>query len=80
MVKYMDKKVKQVVDKINSTGLSNNTIIIFLGDNGTPQELTSEYQRETIEGGKNTSTTYGTNVPLIVSSPALFLRSSFPVV
>ena len=69
MVKYMDKKVKQVVDKINTAGLSNNTVIIFLGDNGTPQELTSLYKGENIEGCKNTSTTYGTNVPLIVSCP-----------
>ena len=69
MVRYMDKKVKQVVDKINTAGLSDNTVIIFLGDNGTPQELTSLYKGENIEGGKNTSTIYGTNVPLIVSWP-----------
>jgi len=69
MVKYMDKKVKQVVDKINAVHLTNKTIIIFLGDNGTPQEISSEYNDQTVEGGKNTSTIYGTHVPLILSWP-----------
>lgn len=67
MVHYMDKKVQQVIDKIKSAGLINNTIIIFLGDNGTPITIHSKYKGNILQGGKGTSTTYGTNVPLIVS-------------
>lgn len=62
----MDKKVQQVVDKITSAGLENNTIIIFLGDNGTPYQITSLYKGQLLQGGKSTSTIYATNVPLII--------------
>src|ERR1044072_1595149 len=67
MVKYMDKKVGQIVRKINTSSLTKNTIIIFLGDNGTPPDITSIYNEMAITGGKGTSTTYGTHVPLVVS-------------
>jgi len=73
MVKYMDKKVKQIKDKISSVGLASNTIIIFMGDNGTPQEISSLFKDQKIQGGKATSTVYGTHVPLIVSCPTKFL-------
>jgi len=66
MVKYMDKKVQQVIDKIDAAGLSNETIIIFMGDNGTQHEITSMYNGDAITGGKGTTTIYGTHVPLIV--------------
>ena len=70
MVKYMDKKIGQVISKIDSVGLSNNTIIVFSGDNGTPPNIVSQYQGRNITGGKNKSTDFGTHVPLIVSCPA----------
>jgi arylsulfatase A len=73
MVKYMDKKVKQIVDKINSVGLASRTIIIFMGDNGTPNQISSTFKGERLQGGKNTSTTHGIHVPLIVTCPAKFL-------
>src|SRR6185295_1797504 len=41
MVKYMDKKIGELIDKLNSLGLEDNTIIFFIGDNGTQTEITS---------------------------------------
>ena len=61
--------MEQLINKINSVGLSNNTIIIFLGDNGTPSEINSLYKGHLIKGGKGSTTTYGTNVPFIVEWP-----------
>lgn len=69
MVKYMDKKVQQIIDKINAAGLSHNTIIIYMGDNGTSIQITSKYNGEMLQGGKATSTIYGTHVPLIITWP-----------
>lgn len=67
MVKYMDKKIQQVVAKINNVGLAGNTIVLFVGDNGTPVEITSLLNGKPVKGGKSTTTVYGTHVPLIVS-------------
>lgn len=73
MIKYMDKKVKQVENKINDVGLTKKTIIIFMGDNGTDLDITSMFNGQAITGGKATSTIYGTHVPLIISNPGRFL-------
>jgi len=35
LIEYLDLKVGQVVDKIDELGISDNTVIIFLSDNGT---------------------------------------------
>jgi arylsulfatase A len=70
MVRYMDKKVAQIVNKVKSAGLANNTYIIFSGDNGTDRAITSRWRGKTIVGGKEKSIEYGTHVPLIVYCPA----------
>lgn len=67
MVSYMDKKVNQIITKINDVGLAENTLIIFMGDNGTPIQVVSKFNGKLIEGGKGTTTIYGTNVPLILN-------------
>jgi arylsulfatase A len=66
MVKYMDKKVGEVISRMDSMGLLNNTIILFLGDNGTPHNIYSWYNNQLIEGGKMKTYTYGTHVPFVV--------------
>ena len=69
MVKYMDKEIKKIIDKLISRGLMNNTVIVFTGDNGTPDDIVSLFKGKQIQGGKGTSTIYGTHVPLIVKWP-----------
>jgi arylsulfatase A len=70
MVKYMDKVVGRIVQKVDQLGLRENTVILFTGDNGT---TTNIYTRMTdgnvIQGGKGSMTDRGTHVPLIVSWP-----------
>ncbi len=35
LIEYLDQKVGQVVDKVDDLGIADNTVIIFLSDNGT---------------------------------------------
>jgi arylsulfatase A len=61
MVKYMDKKIGELLDSVSS-----NTVIIYVGDNGTPTEVNSKWNGISIQGAKGKTTVYGTHVPLIV--------------
>lgn len=71
MVNYLDKNVGRLVDAVEKNGLSNNTIIIFLADNGTHKAVTSVWGDEKIKikGGKMSMTDRGARVPLIVKWP-----------
>ena len=66
MVKYMDKKIGQIISRFDSMNLTQNTVFIFLGDNGTPPQITSQFNGTTIKGGKGSTTIYGTHVPLLI--------------
>lgn len=70
MVKYMDKKINEIINKVVADGLANNTLIVFTGDNGTPQQIFSMYRGKLIQGGKSKTTAWGTHVPLIAYGPA----------
>ena len=64
MVAYMDKKVGQVINGIDR--ISSNTIYIYFGDNGTPHEISSMFNGQLIQGGKQKTITTGIHVPFIV--------------
>jgi arylsulfatase A len=65
MVTYMDKIVGRIVDKIDSLGISEDTLILFTSDNGTDRPIESEFEGRKIRGGKSYMTDAGTRVPLI---------------
>lgn len=69
MVKYLDKEIGMLMDKLANMGLEQNTILIFAGDNGTETSIRSLFNGKWIKGGKAYSTENGTHVPLIVSWP-----------
>jgi len=69
MVKYMDKKIGQLVDSLKAWNLYNNTILMFAGDNGIPHNIYYSVNDTIYEGQKGESTTAGTHVPLIVTWP-----------
>lgn len=69
MVEYMDKKVGLITDQINSLGIANNTVIIYVGDNGTPKQITSIFGNDSIKGGKGQTIEYGVHVPLVCKWP-----------
>ena len=69
MTAYMDKMVGELVAKLDALGLREDTLILFLGDNGTAREVTSQYKGQAYPGGKGGSTARGTHVPLIANWP-----------
>jgi arylsulfatase A len=69
MVAYMDKLVGKLVTKVDELGLRDNTLIIFLGDNGTGKGVTSRFRGSAYDGGKGLTTAAGMHVPLIANWP-----------
>ena len=68
MVAYTDKLVGRIVDRLDELGLRDNTLILFTGDNGTPQAIRTHMRNSrTITGGKGLPTDAGTHVPLLVN-------------
>ncbi len=58
-VEYTDKIVGEIVRTLEETGQRENTLVLFLGDNGTQTR------------GKNTPTEWGARVPFIASCPGV---------
>ncbi len=70
MVAYLDKHVGRILQTLEEQGIADNTIVIFLADNGTDRDLTNTWgDGKRIRGGKGTMTDRGTHVPLIVRWP-----------
>jgi arylsulfatase A len=79
MVAYMDKMVGKMVAAVDRLGLSDNTLIIFTGDNGTDHRITSMLKLPgatrqhadivPVLGGKGTVTELGSHVPMIARWP-----------
>lgn len=65
MVKYMDKTVGKLVDKLNELGIRDNTLILFTGDNGSARR--SELRGQVVRAGKGSMRDQGTHVPLIAN-------------
>lgn len=70
MVEYMDKLVGRLDARLAELGIRDDTLVLFMGDNGTAERITSRFRGADVRGGKSTTTHRGTHVPLIVSWPA----------
>ncbi len=63
---YLDKNVGELLDKVSELGLSENTLILFTGDNGTGVGINSDMKDgRKIPGMKGATTEYGIHVPLV---------------
>ncbi len=69
MVAYMDKLVGKLVARLDALGIRDNTLLLFVGDNGTGRGTRSMMGDRLVLGGKGTTTDAGMHVPLIVSWP-----------
>ncbi len=74
MTTYMDKLVGSVDAMLAALGIRDNTLLLFLGDNGTADQVTSRFNGADYRGGKGRTTSHGTHVPLIASWPAVTER------
>ncbi len=65
MVTYMDKLIGKLIDRLEQEKLAENTLVLFVGDNGTGKGTKSQMGAKEIIGGKGTTTARGMHVPLI---------------
>jgi arylsulfatase A len=70
-VAYMDALVGRVVKKLDEAGVRENTLLIFVGDNGTGREITSRMGDRLVHGDKGYTTDAGIHVPMVASWPAV---------
>jgi arylsulfatase A len=68
-VRYIDKLIGNVITTLEKNGLRENTLILFLGDNGTGGGVTSQMGERTVQGGKGQSKVAGMHVPFIANWP-----------
>lgn len=67
MMTYMDKKVGEIIQTVDEQGIRENTLIIFIGDNGTDTDVVSMFKGRKFRGDKGTPTDAGTHVPFIAN-------------
>ena len=70
MVAYMDKIVGKIVGELKTQGIADNTLILFVGDNGTNRNLISQTINGPVVGGKGKTITHGVHVPMVASWPS----------
>jgi arylsulfatase A-like enzyme len=67
MVAYMDMIIGKIIKKTDDLGIRENTLILFVGDNGTDRDVYSIVNGISIKGNKGYTTGAGTHVPLIAN-------------
>jgi len=70
MVAYMDKLIGKLVATLDQLGIRENTLVLFVGDNGTGAGTKSMLGDKVVIGGKGSTTETGMHVPLIASWPS----------
>jgi len=71
MVAQMDKTVGKLIRKLEALGLRENTLVLFVGDNGTDTPVVSMMGDKAVAGAKGQTTDGGTRVPCIASWPGV---------
>lgn len=65
MVSYMDQIVGNINSQLDNLGIADNTLVMFIGDNGTDRDIVSSWQGQRIRGEKGFPVEGGTHVPMI---------------
>ena len=69
MVKYMDKIIGKLINKVQTAGIAQNTLIMFISDNATNPHVQSIYKGKRIIGSKDATIYSGINVPCLAYMP-----------
>lgn len=69
MIEAMDEAIGMVLDKLEQTGVADNTLVIFSSDNGATPYLRMPHCNQPFRGGKYTNYQGGLVVPLLMRWP-----------
>ena len=69
MVTYMDKLVGKLIRTVDAIGEGENTLIVFVGDNGTDKPVVSTMNGREVPGAKGKTHDGGNRVPCIARWP-----------
>ncbi|TWU06163.1 sulfatase-like hydrolase/transferase [Stieleria varia] len=69
MIQYMDQLCGRILDEVDRLGIAENTVVIFMGDNGTDLKTPRTTNDGTVKGGKTDFNDAGTHIPMIVRQP-----------
>ena len=72
MAAYTDKLIGKLIAKLDELKLRDNTLVLILGDNGTAKGMPARFKGRDVQGGKGTTTEWGTHVPSIGNWPGHF--------
>ena len=72
VVQALDTEIGRLFRAMDQAGQLNNTVIVFMGDNGTPASVKDSASR--IRGSKQTVYEGGVRVPLIAAGPGVTRR------
>ena len=67
MVAYADKLVGKILQKLEQEGLAENTLVLFVGDNGTHRSISTPTRNGRVQGGKGLTIETGIHVPMFAS-------------
>ncbi len=71
MLRYADRLVGQVVERVEAVGLRERTLIFVASDNGTESQMSARRNGREVKGGLYSMTEAGLDVTFIVNAPAL---------
>jgi arylsulfatase A len=71
MTAYMDEMIGRLDSRLDELGIRSNTLLMFIGDNGTHKTVTSRFKGTDFQGGKATTTRRGHHVPFIANWPEI---------
>jgi arylsulfatase A-like enzyme len=66
---YLDRQVGELLTELDELGLTEETVIVFAGDNGSASSGSLHGRR--IPSGKTKTTDLGVHVPLLIAAPML---------
>jgi len=76
LMEYLDQQVGEVLAKLKELGMSENTLVMFAGDNGTDKVVTQMRDGREVNGGKGSPLDTGAWVPLLANWPGTIKAGS----
>ncbi len=69
MIEEADRNVGRILKSLQDLGIAERTLVMFVGDNGTPRKIRSRQGSRVVRGGKGTTRDSGHHVPFLAWWP-----------